>query len=246
LADFSNEPAALFTLGDGYARQFDQLARQRADYSADGFPKMRSNIFTELATAGKLRAAGLAKTFTRGLKDWPEQRDPGKELLLSRARPDVLSLASTAAVAPVPFTVALLRQMIPADPADASAVRQEVETLMATLWLRRQEWSTDPRQAEAVVAVWRRAAALYRGVAYYGGYYIRFRFARAASAWLAGLSTSGRARGGKFARDGRRRHVDGLRAEARGSDRSRRWYPQQRSGRPGSDARRRLARDLRQ
>ena len=115
-------------------------------------------------------------------------RDPGKQLLLARARPDVLSLVSTVAIAPPRFGLELLRQLLPADPADEGD-RQLIESVGSVLWTRREEWSTDPKLAEAMVAVWRRMVAKYRDAHFYAGYYVVARVSRMATAWVGVTNT---------------------------------------------------------
>src|SRR3989442_2366772 len=56
---------------------------------------------------------------------------------------------------PVRFGLEVLRQLLPADPADEGD-RQLIESVGAVLWMRRDEWSVDPKLAENMVAVWRR------------------------------------------------------------------------------------------
>jgi len=187
-AGLAAEPAALFALSATYAAQFDQLARAAADYTVDGMLKQRSAVFDALAAKLQARATTLAKTFTKALRDWPLMRDPGKELLLSKARADVLSVVSTVAIAPVRFGLEVLRQSLPADPADEGD-RQLVESVGAMLWMRRAEWSTDPKLAEAVVGVWRRMVARYRDADFYAGYYSVLRIDRMARAWVAATNT---------------------------------------------------------
>jgi len=187
-AAFSAEPSALFSVGDDFARQFLQLARVANDYTADGMLKARGNIFAAVAAALKPRAASLAKVCVKAYKDFPLMRDPGKELLLAKARPDILSIASTVAIAPVRYGLEVLRQSLPADPTD-DGDRALIESVAAVLWMRRTEWGADPALAESVVAQWRRMVARYRDASFYSAFYVRLRLARALTAWLAATNS---------------------------------------------------------
>jgi hypothetical protein len=188
-SDLPAEPDALFALSDDtFAKQFDELARKAGNYTAEGMLIERATIFAALAAKLTARAAALAKTFGKAGRDWPEMRDPGKELLLAKARPDVLSLVSTVAVAPPRFGLELLRQLIPADPSDPGD-RQLIESVGAVLWTRRQEWGTDAKLAESMVAEWRRMVSRYRDANFYAGYYCTLRVDRMARAWIAATNS---------------------------------------------------------
>jgi hypothetical protein len=188
-SDLPAEPDALFALSnDTFAKQFDELARKAGNYTTEGLVIERGAIFAALGAKLKARAAALARTFSKALKDWPIMRDPGRQLLLARARPDVLATVGVVATAQPRFGLELLRQLLPADPADEGD-RQLIESIAAVLWTRRTEWGVDPRLAEGMAAEWRRMVARYRDANFYAGYYCALRVDRMARAYVAATNS---------------------------------------------------------